>query len=266
MTEPETVAANAVTPAIVDLFFTPYEVAEEKLKPYNVVVVDVLRSATTIATALINGARYVIPAPSIAEATALAAQLDRESVLLCGEREGRLIEGFHIGNSPADYTRERVRARHIIFGSTNGSPAVVKAASARNVFLCGFVNLNPIIDALASLEDLFPLTVLCAGKLSRYAIEDSVCGGSLILRLQERLGRELTLNDAARTAILTAREFGGDLEAMLRASDHGRYLIEIGMESDLPLCASDSTLNVVPILRDDKLVKFTDGNGTEKPK
>lgn len=243
-------------PVEVDVFFTPAEIVEERLKAYRVVVIDVLRTCTTIATALANGAGYVIPVPSISEATALAAQLSRDGVLLCGEREGRLIEGFHLGNSPGDYSRERVRARHLIFGSTNGSPAVVKASGARSVFLGAFVNLDAVAGVLAAQADLSPLALLCAGKLSRFALEDAVCAGMLIDRLETRLDRPLVLNDAARTARLVAHQFGGDVLGMLRECDHGRYLVEIGMESDLPLCAEVSVNEVVPVLVDGKLVKY----------
>ncbi|MFH0766054.1 MAG: 2-phosphosulfolactate phosphatase, partial [Calditrichota bacterium] len=130
----------------IDMFFTPAAVTHERLKGYNVVVIDVLRAATTIATALNNGARDVIPAESISRAIDLSIELKREDVLLCGEREGRLVDGFSLGNSPADYSRERVRARTLIFGSTNGSPAIVRAAVARKVLLCAFINLNAVVS------------------------------------------------------------------------------------------------------------------------
>ena len=260
MTENGITAPTAEGEATIDLFFTPQEITEDRLKAYNVVVVDVLRAATSIATALANGAKYVIPAPSIAEATALAAQLSRDNVLLCGEREGKLIDGFDIGNSPSDYSRDRVRGRHLIFGSTNGSPAVVKAAGARAVFLCGFINLDAAIEALLTTQQPFPLALLCAGRNARFSIEDAVCGGLIIRRLRERNSKTLSLNDAARTAEILARDFGSDLTSLLKECDHGRYLKSLGMESDLPLCAADSSSSVVPVLKDGRLVKHGKGN------
>jgi 2-phosphosulfolactate phosphatase len=243
----------------IDLFFTPHEITEERLKAYNVVVMDVLRAATSITTALANGAKYVIPAPSIAEATALAAQLSRDNVLLCGEREGKLIDGFDVGNSPADYSRDRVRGRHLIFGSTNGSPAIVKASGARGVFLCGFVNLNAVLDAVLASAQPFPLALLCAGRNSRFSIEDAVCGGMMITRLRARNGKTLALNDAACTAEILARDFSADLPGLLSQCDHGKYLKSLGMESDLPLCAADSSSGIVPVLKDGRLVKYSKG-------
>ncbi len=240
----------------IDLFFTPAALHSERLKGYKAVVIDVLRAAASITMALNNGARDVIPVESIENAIDLSKGLKREDILLCGEREGKLIEGFHLGNSPSDYSRERVRGRTLIFASNNGSPAIVRASIARSVYLSGFINLNAVIDALGSQEELLPLAVVCAGKSDQFAVEDAVCAGLFIKRLLKKLSIKPRLNDAAFAAELLYREFGKDLQQMVRDCDHGKYLISIGMENDLQLCASDSVLPVVPVLKDGKLVQI----------
>lgn len=239
----------------VDLFFTPAGVREDKLKNHRVVVVDVLRTATSITMALSNGARDVIPVATIDGAIDLSDQLARDNVMLCGERDGIIVDGFHIGNSPGDYSHERVRGRTLVFSSTNGAPAIVKAAGAREVIICGFINMEAVLQVLLEQDDPFPIAILCAGKEERFALEDAVCGGMLINRLKSRCKEELRLNDTARAADLLGLEFGGDLQALLKETDHGKYLISIGMESDLQICASESILPVVPILSDGKIVK-----------
>lgn len=255
MSEPNTLPEHRKLEPRIDLFFTPAAVTNERLKGYNAVVLDVLRAGTSITTALNNGARDILPAESINRAIELASELKREDVLLCGEREGKLIDGFHLGNSPADYSRERVRGRTLIFGTTNGTPAVVRASVAKSVFFGAFINMNTIVDAVAKLQEPFPLAILCAGKLDRFAIEDALCGGLFIERLKPRLQVDPILNDAARATELLYREFGNDFYTLLSNSDHGKYLIEIGMENDLGICSQDSVLPVVPTLQDGKLVK-----------
>lgn len=240
----------------IDLFFTPAAVKDERLKNHRAVVIDVLRAAASITMALNNGAQDVIPAESITKAIDMSIDLNREDILLCGEREGKLIEGFNIGNSPSDYSRERVRGRTLIFGSTNGSPAIVRASVAKSLYLCGFINLNSIIDVLTNMQDLFPLAVVCAGKEDQFALEDAVCGGLLIQRLKERLTVKPVLNDAAHAAELLYHEFGDDMQDLVRKCDHGQYLIDIGMESDLKICASDSIIPVVPTMNDGRLLKL----------
>ena len=238
----------------IQLYFTVVGVPDEVLKICRVVVIDVLRSATSIVQALDNGAQYVIPAPTVAAASDLASQLPRDDVLLCGEHDAQMIDGFNLGNSPLEYTRERVRGRRLIFASSNGSPALVKASSAKSVYLCGFVNLNAVIDAILRLDDPFPLILLCSGNHNMFSLEDSVCGGILIQRLLKRIDSVPHMNDGARAAKLLAGEFGGDFIKLLHDSDHGGYLKKLGMEDDLAECARDSVLPVVPVLLDGRLV------------
>ncbi len=241
---------------VIDLFFTPCEVSEERLKSFKtVVVVDVLRAGTTIPMALFNGAREIFPVTTVVAATSLAAQLGRDDILLCGEREGKLIDGFHMGNSPSEYTRERVRGRTLILATTNGTPALAKASGASKVYLCGFVNQPSVIGTMIKNEPLFPLAILCAGKMNRFALEDAVCGGMLIQRIQERMESQYELNDGARIALLCFKEYGSDIRKLLETCDHGKYLTQIGLANDLVQCAADGVLPITPEMKDGKLIK-----------
>ena len=238
----------------IHLYFTIFGVPQEKLKDRRTVVIDVLRTATSIVHALKNGAKYVIPAESASAAGNLASQIPRDDVLLCGERDSRIIDGFDLGNSPAEYRRERVDGRRIIFASTNGTPAVVRASNARSVFLAGFVNLDAVIDAILDLEDPFPRMLLCSGNSNKLSLEDSVCGGLLIKRLRERGRFDFELNDGAMVAELLAERFGDDKLKLLNECDHGRFLKTLGLEDDLKTCARDSIFKIVPVLDDGRLV------------
>jgi len=235
------------------LFNTPSEIPDELLKHYRVVVVDVLRSATSIAMALANGAREVIPTASVAAGIELSRQLSRKDVLLCGERDGKIVEGFDLGNSPGDFTQERVAGRTLIFGSTNGTPLVVQASPAKQVIVCGFINLTSVAKTLAKGDVNLPVAIACAGQDGGYSLDDVVRGGLLISRLRLLASCEMALNDAAVGAEIVSCEFIGDLGRLVRDSEHGRYLSEIGAGSDLEICAQDSTLTAVPVLYDGKL-------------
>ncbi len=238
-----------------DLFFTPAGVDDGVLKDCRVVVIDVLRASTSITMALSNGAHDVFVAASVSGASELAVHLARKDVLLCGERDGKMVEGFNIGNSPSDYTRERVRGRTLIFGTTNGTPALVKASHAREVYVCGFVNIDSVIRTLCQDGDTSPIAILCAGNKNRFAMEDAVCGGLLVEGIRSFSGGSFTYNDAAQSAMLISRNVGDDLSYFLTQVDHGRYLVEIGMGDDLAICASLDSIPTVPVMKDGKLVK-----------
>lgn len=240
----------------VDLFFHPYERSEEEIKNYKiVVVVDVLRSGTSIPIALSNEAREIIPVADISHATELASQLERDYLLLCGEREGHKISGFHLGNSPSEYHRDRVRGKTLIFATTNATPALVRWSHAQTLYLCGLVNLSAVVQMVIKHLELFPLAIVCAGRDGGFALEDAVCGGVLIREIEATLTDQLSLNDAARAARFLANEFGQDFYSLLRTCDYGQYLINIGMEQDLNICASLGVLPIVPVMSDRKLVK-----------
>ncbi len=235
----------------VDIHLTPDEVSEERLKDCIAVVVDVLRASTTICAGLAGGAKEIVPAVSIAAAIQLASILSRDAILLCGEREGKLIEGFDLGNSPFHYTSAKVRGKTLIFGSTNGSPAIVKCHQASRTFICGFVNLGVVVDALSRERE--PIVVLCAGKLSQFAIEDAVCAGLMLEELQRKTGQKLELNDGATAALILAERYKDSISEVVANSKHGKYLSKIGMETDLPFCSDLNRLPLLPVYHDGKI-------------
>jgi len=235
----------------VDIFFTPYEVNEENFKNHVAVVVDVLRASTTICAALSAGAKEIIPAESTSAAIQLAGNLSRDAILLCGEREGKLVEGFDLGNSPLQYTPALVRDRTLIFGSTNGSPAIVKTRLARYTLICSLVNLDAVVQALSETDE--PVVILCAGKIAQFAIEDAVCAGKVIHELQNRTGRDLELNDGASAALILFDRYRDLIPSVVMDSHHGRYLSEIGMQADLPFCSDLNRIPLLPVYHDGKI-------------
>ena len=226
----------------IDCYFTPAPIDDLALRDRTVVVIDVLRASTSIATALAHGAREVIPAGTVESAMKIAGNLDPDQALLGGERNGKVITGFHLGNSPGEYTPEKVRGRSIIFSTTNGSQALVKARYAAELAVCGFVNMGACAAFLREPERDF--VILCAGRNGGFSLEDTVCAGMLI----SLLAKESQLSDGAVAARSLHRTFGRSILKMMRSTDHGRYLEEIGLGSDIPVCAAIDTVPVVPLL------------------
>jgi len=236
----------------IELIFTPNEVKEEELKDRTVLVIDVLRASTTIAYALHNGCKGIIPANSIDGAIELSKKIGRDSALLCGEREGIKIEGFDLGNSPFEYEAEKIKDKTLIFATTNGSKAIVKGSNANSLIVGSFVNFQSTFDHLSSSSN--DLAIICSGKLDQFAIEDAVCGGLYVSSFLKE--GEYELNDAAFAALKLYEGYKNNLLEMLKKSSHGRYLIELGFEKDLYICAELNSLKVVPVLDQGKLVSY----------
>jgi 2-phosphosulfolactate phosphatase len=227
----------------IDVHLAPELANEQGLREKMVVAIDVLRASTTIVTALQNGARGVIPSASIEAAVKLASNLDGGLTLLGGERQGKLIEGFHLGNSPREYTEERVKGKTIVFTTTNGSQAILRGRHAAQVCVCGFVNLSAVCEhAIAGGMDL---SIVCAGREGGFSMEDAVCAGRLAAALADRI--PATLSDGAKAAMVLHQTLGSSVRELLVSTEHGRYLQSIGLGDDLEICAGLDTVPAVPV-------------------
>ncbi len=226
----------------IEVFFSPAGVDELGMRGRNVIIIDVLRATTTICTALRNGAREVIPTPDIENATKISSNLSGDSRLLGGERQGKKIDGFDLGNSPAEYTPEKVKNKSIIFTTTNGAGAIYKCRYASTALVASFVNVSAIVKTIVDVGGTW--TILCSGRQGAFSIEDATCAGMIISKVQELT--EVDTEDAGLTTLILYKNAKRSIYGMMKKSLHGKYLISIGFESDLKICAEIDSVPVVP--------------------
>ena len=202
------------------------------------VAIDVLRATTTLSVALAAGAKRVVPLASVEEALALRAR--SPEVLACGEREGRIVPGFDLGNSPFEYDAAHVAGRTLAFASTNGSHAMLAIAGCGLRLLAAFVNASAVLEALA---DRPLVRIMCAGKLEGFALEDAACAGWLCGRLAAR-GAVLE-GPAARLVARLAPRDAAEVRSLVQGSSHGRELRDLGPEyaRDVEFCATLDSLD-----------------------
>lgn len=227
------------------IFFTHQEVAGPELRGQTAVVIDVLRATSTVVAALDAGAAEIYPVVSVADAVGLATSLGRGDALLAGERGGRRIEGFHLGNSPCEFTAERVHAKRVVMSTTNGTAALVAAGVAERTVIASLVNLSAVAAEVAAAERL---AVVCAGHAGRFSMDDALCAGMLLRRLSERTPA-LELDDAGQAALALASRFDPDADFLLRCA-WGTALAGLGREKDVRWCARMDALDLVPTLSD----------------
>jgi len=236
--------------ATLNVHFLPELVSPDDLADSTCVVIDVLRATTTIAYALAAGAREVIPCLTIDDARAAAARLPKGEVLLGGERGGVRIEGFDLGNSPDEFSAERVAGKTIVFTTTNGTKAMLHCRRARRVLLGSFVNLSAIAARIA---DAPQLDLICSGTEGKITREDVLLAGAVA----DRLPGDRELNDQAAIARGAWREsVGAKLGApgvservlieALRASRGGRNLIRLKLERDIEQAARLDRFDLLP--------------------
>jgi 2-phosphosulfolactate phosphatase len=235
-------------PIKVSLFFAhDYIESELQLKDKNVVVADVLRTSTTMITGLAKGAKEIIPTDSIASAGMIGRNSQGEA-LLCGERNGKIIEGFNLGNSVQEYKEETVKGKILVFNTTNGTPSLMKAKFARDCVVVGFVNISKVASYLLELNQ--DVIILCSGKNNEFSLEDTVCAGMLVSLMVSKGGKnKCELTDSSLGAAKLYSSYKLDLLKMLHESEHGKYLISLGFEDDLNECAKVDVYDIVPLLK-----------------
>lgn len=230
-----------------DVFLTPGEVSAADTADRVVVVIDVLRATSSIVEAIGAGARTIFPVSSIEEAIRLATSLGRDGVLLCGERKCLPIEGFDLGNSPAEFTPERVGGKTLVMSTTNGTTAMSLAAGASRVLIASTLNLSATVEELARAEA--EPVLICSGREKHFGLEDAALAGQVATRLMELRAGEWELNDGARAAVVLSERYGLD-EATFGSTAAGRAIAGAGLAEDLAFCAQVDRHSVVPVLHD----------------
>jgi 2-phosphosulfolactate phosphatase len=216
----------------------------------------VLRASTSIATALGNGARAVIPMESSEEVVTRSKAFERSDVLLAGERKMLAIPGFDLGNSPLQFKRDVVEGKTVLMTTTNGTPAIATTAGARDVVIASYVNFTAVLTMLrTALRGGADITLICAGRDRHFALEDAGCAGRYVSNVTKRL-TGVELSDAAHACALIDRKHGESILKLFEASEHGRALSAAGFADDLAACAAIDSFPVIPIFQDRQVTKL----------
>ena len=215
-------------------------------------VIDVLRASTTMITALASGALAVISEADVAAARRRAAAAGAAAVL-GGERGGIRIDGFDLGNSPAEYTAERVAGRIVVITTTNGTAALAACDAALERLVGAIVNRSAVAAAarrLAAMHRAHDVHLVCAGTDGAVTEEDVLAAGAILdaaggTRLDDPAAAAL---ERFRETVRGASDASVPLAAALADSRGGRNLLAIGMAADIGDAAAIDTIPVVPRL------------------
>jgi 2-phosphosulfolactate phosphatase len=232
---------TALSPALLHLY---------DLNHATVVIIDVLRATSTIATALHNGAKCVIPVDSVAKCIELGRQIDG---ITAGERDGMIAEGLEHGNSPFEYPRDFIYNRTLVLTTTNGTKLLHMALErgAGQIITGSFPNLSSVCDHLLSQNQ--PVVLGCAAWKDRINLEDMLFAGAVIHRVKEHFAINCDASRIAETVYLDARK---DLFSFMRDKDASHYhrLMGFGLEKDIRYCLTPDIANVLPLYENGKLI------------
>lgn len=228
----------------IDVYPTVVNIPDaEELAGKAAVAIDVLRATSTIVTALKNGADTVVPVLTPEEAFQVVHDNPERRFMLGGERKSVVIPGFHLGNSPLEYTQSRVGGLPVLFTTTNGTRAIRRAAGAAHVYIASFLNAPAVAKELVKLGR--NVAICCAGTHDQFSLEDAGCAGAIIDFLSGP-DSHLELNDMAQVCRELYRRFDGRIGELLHLSEHGQSLLKMGLHEDLLFCSQLGTTTLLP--------------------
>ncbi|HEX2722966.1 MAG TPA: 2-phosphosulfolactate phosphatase [Gemmatimonadaceae bacterium] len=221
-----------------------------------VAVIDVLRASTSIAVALGNGAKSVVPVEAVDEAIARSRQFERADVRLAGERKMQPIPGFDLGNSPLDFNAEAVSGRTVIITTTNGTKALMSLQGAVDIVVASYVNFSAVSAMLrAAARAEADISIVCAGTEGHFSLEDAACAGRYVRSIMKP-SASVVANDAACACEIIDRKYGDNIAKIFKDSTHGKALAEAGFADDLVACAAVDSHPVVPIYHERQITRL----------
>jgi 2-phosphosulfolactate phosphatase len=229
------------SPALLDLYDVDQSI---------VVIIDVLRATSTIATAMYNGAKCIIPVDSVAECIRIGKQIES---MTAGERDGKIAEGLENGNSPFEYPKEIISGKTLVLTTTNGTKLLHMALekNAKAIITASFPNLTAVCDYLV--EKKQNVILGCAAWKNRVNIEDTLFAGAVI----NRIGEHFSINcDSSQMATTMYNDAKDDLFEFMKVKNASHYqrLSGYGLDKDIRYCLTEDVANILVIYEEGKLV------------
>ncbi len=229
----------------IDVCLTPELLPQHDLSDQTVVIVDILRATSSMVTAFAHGVERIRPVAHPEECRTWRTQ----GYLIAGERDGKKIADFDLGNSPLEYQPDRMQGQSLAMTTTNGTLAIEMAKGARQLITASFLNLRAVVNFLTAQET--SVVVVCAGWKGHVNLEDTLFAGALVDQLRSHFQAG---SDAALMASVAYQAAQHDLLGFLSQSSHVRRLQQLGRQEDIAFCLRESLYEVIPVLKADCLV------------
>ena len=231
----------------IQVCFTPVLFPLYESSDAIVVVIDVLRATSAIVTAFENGVSRIIPVSTVEE----AIEYKNKGYLAAAERDGIIIEGIELGNSPFGYMQEKVKGKDVVITTTNGTKAINVAKNSHKVIIGSFLNLKAVTDYL--IKENKDVLFLCAGWKDKFNMEDSLFAGAVATELVKSSFFETECDSTTATIQLYSLA-KADLYSFLGNSSHRYRLAKLNLEKDIRYCLQESISDKVPIYKNGSIV------------
>ncbi len=236
-----------MTQKSLEICFSPAIFGAHADKCAVVVIIDILRATSSICTAFANGVREIIPVATVEE----AREMKGKGYLLAAERDGYILDFADFGNSPFNFTREKVGGKIVAYSTTNGTGIMKMASDCSAVVIGSYLNFDALCRWLE--EQDRKVIIVCAGWKSRFSLEDAVCAGAIAEKLLES-GLFEAACDSVHAATDLWKMAKGDLLGYIEKAAQRSRLRDKGLDDCIGYCHTFNVTDVIPVLRNGKLV------------
>ena len=230
------------------VFQTPESVPQGSL-PDCAIAVDVLRATTTIANALLSGAEAVQAFSNLDTLMLESESWEAHKRIRIGERGGKKVDGFDLGNSPEACTPERVKGKRIFMSTTNGTRALESIRKAPMVLTAAFTNRARVVQHLLETQPE-TIWVVGSGWEGTFSLEDTTCAGAIASLLMEKTGQDLLSlagNDETIGAVSLYEVYKDRLLDMAKLASHGQRMLGLNLLEDMKYCVQEDNQDILPI-------------------
>jgi 2-phosphosulfolactate phosphatase len=222
-----------------------------------VVIVDILRATSAIITAFMNGAEKIIPVATLEEARAYK----ETGYMVAAERDGIVRDFADFGNSPFNFTTDRVRGKEIVYSTTNGTNSIMMASNSFRVIIGAYLNLNSLAQYIINKNH--DLLILCAGWKTKFNLEDTLFAGALAETVMMS-NNFFTICDSTLASIDLWNVARKDLMSYINKVAQRHRLKKNKLDDVIEYCHTLDQTNIIPALKDNYLVKLTELESNSK--
>ena len=214
-----------------------------------VVVIDVFRATSAIVTAFYNGVSKMIPVATVQE----AKEYQANGFMAAAERDGEMMDGFELGNSPFGYMNSKVKGKTIAISTTNGTQAIEASRKASKIIIGSFLNLDVVCDYLVAQKK--DVILVCAGWKNKFNLEDTLFAGAVVDKLTSESDFQIDCDSAIASKHLY-NVAKNDMYDFLSNSSHRNRLAKLDLERDIKYCLTLNLCPIIPVMEGKYLVKM----------
>jgi len=229
-----------------EICFSPAIFEAHADKEAIVVVVDILRATSSICTAFANGVSEIIPVNSVND----AREMKNKGYLLAAERDGFVLDFADFGNSPFNFTSEKVRGRTVAYSTTNGTGMMKMAAVSHDVVIGSYLNFTSLCNWLIKQDR--KVLIVCSGWKQRFSLEDTLCAGAIAEKLINE-GGFTSVCDSVHASLDLWKVAKSDILGYVEKAAQRSRLRDKGLDDCIPYCHTFDITDIIPVLRNGRL-------------